>query len=397
MTAPTSAFRLVPEPVSPDWHRTPLQARDIGKPSAQAEGGEASACPNSIGATPLPKSSSRKRGAVGSPAPGDAHQVSASGRKKSTGHLSCENQAKPASGNSGDGVGDHADLIAEIVQSWRQRVRWLKAKNALVLQAKAFCRAMRDGDKAAGTKMFDDAKAGNAPLDGIALEPFLQSIEIFEGRLSAQNKHLEKLVRQLPIHAWMKTVKGFGGVSLAAMIGDATTIDPETGAILDIGTYKSVSALWKRMGLAVIDGGRQRKVADAELALIHGYSPSRRSTAWNLARSIIKAQIRADKTGDGEKIKGSNHALGPYGEFYIAEKARQMAICEVIAADPDLVKKYTRTAKKYSAKAHANNRAMRHMAKRLLRDLYLEWRRVSLRHEEHATQLVSARGDTNHA
>jgi hypothetical protein len=104
----------------------------------------------------------------------------------------------------------------------------------------------------------------------------------------------------------------------------------------DIGSYKSASAVWKRMGLAVIGGERQRRIAGAD-ALLHGYSPQRRAVAWNLGVSLMRAQ----KVGS------------EYRDFYDAEKEKQLA--------------------KGLTKGHAHNRACRHMTKRLLANLYGQW------------------------
>lgn len=269
-----------------------------------------------------------------------------------------------------------APAIVEIQQAYRQRVRWLKARNALILQAKAYCRAICMSDKEAGTQLFDEVKAGRGEMrDTIALGPFIRSIATFDADLAEVDKLLAKKAKALPVHAWTKSVKGFGDLSLAQLVGEAG----------DIGSYKSPSALWKRMGLAVIDGVRQRRVADAELALVHGYSPERRAVVWNIGNWLAMAQTRSAKGEDGKKIKGAESLPnGPFGAWMIEEKRRQMVKCEAIAADPEQVKKFTRTAEKYSPKAHAHNRAQRHMTKQLLLHFYLAWKGIERR--DHAAE-----------
>ena len=142
-------------------------------------------------------------------------------------------------------------------------------------------------------------------------------------------KRLEKLAQELPVWPWVAGVRGFGPLGLAQ-------IAAECG---DLHHYANPAKVWKRMGLALIDGQRQRKVSDPDLAARHGYSPQRRSIMYVLADSLIKSN------GDG-----------PYRTYYLAEKERQRAKL------PD------------APQAHIHNRALRHTAKRLLRDLWRAWR-----------------------
>lgn len=117
-----------------------------------------------------------------------------------------------------------------------------------------------------------------------------------------------------------------------------------------------VAAVWKRLGLAVIDGGRQRRVADADMAALHGYSPERRAVAWNVAEGIVRAQVRSQKNDAGEKIESI--AIGPYGQIYLDRKKVEMA-------------------KEGMTPKHADNRARRYMTKCLFRDMAAEWRRIA--------------------
>ncbi len=141
-------------------------------------------------------------------------------------------------------------------------------------------------------------------------------------------KRMEQLARQLPVWLWVADVRGFGPLSLAQIVGECG----------DLADYDNPAKVWKRMGLAVIDGQRQRRVSDPDEAAIHGYSPQRRSIMFNVAESLVKL----------------NH--GDYRAYYEAEKARQAGKL------PD------------GPKAHIDNRAKRHLAKRLLRDLWRAWR-----------------------
>jgi hypothetical protein len=144
----------------------------------------------------------------------------------------------------------HAPLIAKIQYLWRMRQRWHRAEKSLILQGKALCRAIVGGDKTEGSALFEKARKGDS-VDGIddatalALAPFLLSIDQFEKPRLKYEKELAKLARKLPAHDFVLGVFGVGDGGFASIVGEAG----------DIGSYKSVSALWKRMGLAVMSGG----------------------------------------------------------------------------------------------------------------------------------------------
>lgn len=223
-----------------------------------------------------------------------------------------------------------ADVIATIRELWRRRQSWHRAEKSLTLQAKAICRRYVGGDKDEADKLFAtveghtqfDPHVRNATVT-VAILPLMMARETVESHRAAVEKELVKLAQQLPVFEWADGIRGFGTLSLAALYGECG----------DISSYKSASAVWKRMGLAVIDGERQRRVAGAD-ALLHGYSPQRRSVAWNIGVSLMRSQ----KPGES------------YRDFYDTEKAKQLA--------------------KGLTKGHAHNRACRHMTKRLLAELY---------------------------
>ena len=261
--------------------------------------------------------------------------------------------------------------LAKVVYNWRLKQRWHKAEKSLVLQAKALLRGLCDGDKTKAAELyektyapfkrkrrpegFDELSACAAAVGddvAFALFPLIASVKQIETRREQIEKSLADSARELPIWPWVEQAHGFGALTLASIVGEAG----------DIGSYKSVSALWKRMGLAVVNGGRQRKVADAAGALEHGYSPPRRAVAYLLGQWLIMA---------GEK--------NPWRSVYTQRKEYELTRCEAIAADPELRKKYTRPSSdgkpaKYAPVAHANNRAARYMVKRVLRELYSAWR-----------------------
>lgn len=164
-------------------------------------------------------------------------------------------------------------------------------------------------------------------------------------------KEMERLAKLLPVWvAWGEGVRGFGAVSLAVIVGEAG----------DLSKYPKKSHLWKRMGLAVIDGVRQgglRKGASAEAWKAQKYSPPRRSRMWNVGDTMLKAQVRKIKDEAGEDT-GERTSLGEYGATYLARKAY------VLARNPDMTP------------MHAHRDSQRIMEKRLLLNLWQAWRRA---------------------
>ncbi len=176
------------------------------------------------------------------------------------------------------------------------------------------------------------------------------SRRIWDHMRADTEKQMIAIAKQLPVYPWWKAIKGAGDLGLAIIVG-------ESG---DLGSYRSKSALWKRLGLAVIDGGRQRKVA-GEAAMTHGYAPSRRAEVWTLADSLFKHQWRGADEETG-RVAGPS---GPYGEYYGRRKTylteRERGVNE---REP------------WSAK-HIDNDARRYMTKALIRDLRAAWRAAS--------------------
>jgi hypothetical protein len=256
-----------------------------------------------------------------------------SARPVRVGHLGADNHPATAL----------ADTIGQIVEHHRLRQDMIRARQRLKLQAQAVLRRLLDGDKVAAGKRWAQVKRDPAAPERAWLGAMLAAMEPLEAQQAATERTLAKLVRTLPIHAWAATVSGLGDVSLAGIIGECGGHAP--------GDFRTPAALWKRMGLGVISGGRQRRVA-GDAALEHGYSPTRRSLMWNVGECIIKAQVRAEKDADGTRT--GSRAIGPYGALYLERKAYEAGRVETAA--------------------HAHNRAKRYTEKRLLRDLWRAWR-----------------------
>lgn len=182
-------------------------------------------------------------------------------------------------------------------------------------------------------------------------------------------KDLVRLARRLPAYEWVKGVRGFGELSFARIIA-------ETG---DLSGYANPAKVWKRLGLAVIDGKSQRKARDVEKAKEQGYSPYRRAVAYVAFEPVLKAQsapkesggqngdeaqekLAAGANGVGQDLSDAHHAVaGPYRQLYDRKKAEYLARGEA--------------GEEGWTKLHAHRAAMRYASKRMFRDLWVAWRR----------------------
>lgn len=159
---------------------------------------------------------------------------------------------------------------------------------------------------------------------------FFAARDVIEEQRRAEEKELVRDAQLLPIMAWATAVRGLGPLSVAALVG-------ETGSP---GAYSTPSRMWKRLGLAVIDGRAQRRIAgNTDEAIRQGYSPSRRATVFLIGENLIRSSnVRARA-------------------IYDAVKAKELA-------------------KEGVTKGHAHKRALRVMQKRLVLAFWLAWRQL---------------------
>lgn len=265
-----------------------------------------------------------------------------------------------------------AATVAEIVTLHRLRQDMIRAQTKLSLQGQAAIRFMfQSDDDFANDEAKEKARKRTESLyKTIATDPahelhsyvapYLLAGKPLDEQRAAYEKRLVKAAKLLPVYDWVKGVKGFGDISFATIVGECG----------DIGTYKSVSAVWKRLGLAVIDGNRQGnpgKSASADDWIAHGYNRQRRSVSWNARQHVIGGM------GKWRPIYGADVRadldLTYYQQVY-AERARYES--------EKLGLPVTESATgKESYKMHAANRAHRYIEKRLVKHLYLEWRRAA--------------------
>ncbi len=227
----------------------------------------------------------------------------------------------------------------------RQRQDLLSAEVRMTMQIKAICRRLVKGDTSEAALLYD-AISGNSshPQANIAVlvtEPLVAARSTISACRIAVERIMEHEVKHLPIWPRVKATPGFGALSLASIIG-------ETG---DLANYSTHSKLWKRLGLAVIDGERQRRVLGAA-AIEHGYNASRRAVVWTVGQCVFRAQSQRIDKRTGEITKPA----GPYRLGYDARKELELARVET--------------------RGHAHNRAARYMEKKLIRNLWRAWREL---------------------
>jgi hypothetical protein len=158
---------------------------------------------------------------------------------------------------------------------------------------------------------------------------------------------MEKLARKLPGYGFAKSVAGFGDLGFAVLVGEAG----------DLAKYETVShsrgyeKLWKRLGLAPYNGQalsnwrRQGGLSAGEWEVL-GYAPKRRAEVF----AVIEDPL----------FRHQSSRKGPYHAIYLKRRER------TDETHPDW------------SKGHSHGDAKRIMIKRLVQDLWEEWRRCCL-------------------
>lgn len=182
-------------------------------------------------------------------------------------------------------------------------------------------------------KQIEFAQAIAAKVNPI-LKPALKA---FHKERIALDRELGKLAEQLPeeVYSWAMNIRGVGRLGLSLIIG-------ATG---DLSKYSGPSKVWKRLGIAVIDGERQRKIAGKTpekklLAIRHGFNPTRRALVYNISEALMKQN------------------RGEYKTLYDERKALELERL------PDIPK---------GRKAWAHQRALRYMVRRFILHLWCKW------------------------
>ena len=143
--------------------------------------------------------------------------------------------------------------------------------------------------------------------------------------------------------AFVLPLYGFGALSLAQIVGEAG----------DLLNYANPAKVWKRFGLAVINGERQQKKTNVDLAALHGYSPRRHSIIFVISDSLLKKQ-------------------NDYKALYDARKTYEVekAVAAGLTVAPQAVISRKKDKEKYRSAGHIHMRSQRYVAKRLLRNVW---------------------------
>ena len=206
--------------------------------------------------------------------------------------------------------------------------------------------------------------------------------------LKITEKEMTVLAKKLPIYMWSEGVRGLGPLGIATIIGETgdLTKDPTTEGVMGYATHERV---WKRLGLAVINGRRQGDPgpgATSELWIEHGYRKIRRSQCWKINDSLIRAQWRGAKEDDDTGEITDGYALGPYGELYARQKIEEHRRNDSgeYAEQAAKIVSETRGRRKVPhpenvagrlTKKHLDNKARRIVEKQLIEDIWREWNR----------------------
>jgi hypothetical protein len=261
-----------------------------------------------------------------------------------------------------------APLVVTIRELWRRRQSWHRAEKSLTLAASAICRryvgVQGKADKpglAKAKALLEQIEAGTDTSEAsIAVLPILMARQQIEPHRLSVEKVLENLAKDLPVADVVEETKGLGYLGLAGIVGEA-------GAV---GEYRTVQGLWKRFGLAVIDGKKQGKRTDAIEALEHGYSPPRRSVMWNVGCGLIGGMGNGVRPVIGESME-DRPDLSQWQKLFV-QRLRFEAERDPSHRKDDVERKGD-TYESYSK--HAANRARRYVEKQFLRHLWCLWKR----------------------
>lgn len=267
---------------------------------------------------------------------------------------------------------DVSETIAAIRSAHRERMFAMEQRKRADLALGSFLRSglgwRRDGDPKenkeiaalatdlikCGEKLF---KGKEHPLSdslpwvkyGSMITASIMARAPFDGIESDQTKNMERLAMQLPVWAaFGKNVRGFGARSLAVIVGEAG----------DLSAYPKKGHLWKRMGVAVMEGVRQgglSKSAGAEAWIAHGYNRKRRSQMFIIGDVLVKVGA---------------HYRQVYLDRKAFEQARAIAAGLIVAPAAKIPAK---RKSEFICDGHIHRRAQRYMEKKLLRDLRQAW------------------------
>lgn len=189
------------------------------------------------------------------------------------------------------------------------------------------------------------------------LKILLEDLDGFEADIV---KELQKIMKDHPLGPWVKKQKGVGekqAARLLAAVGDPYWIDEaefeqEDGTITKReARARTVSELWAYAGLHVDNASgtavRRRKGVQSN------WKTEIKTRAYLIAEACVKAGVRKDPADEDKRISTSE-----YGKVYLERRA------------------HTATTHPDWTAGHSHNDALRIVSKALLKDMWLESKRL---------------------
>ena len=181
-----------------------------------------------------------------------------------------------------------------------------------------------------------------------------QSREAWDKIRNERTRTMARLAKELPAAAFVDGVTGFGLVGFAQIVGECGNLS----------NYANPGKVWKRMGLAPYDGlamsswrrttWRPRTLTSEEW-IDNPFNAERYAIVAQIATWLVNAQmIGAEKSGTRY-----GQPKGPYGEYYLHRREH------TAQTHPDWTD------------MHARLDALRYTIKKLIRDLWSEWRKAN--------------------
>jgi hypothetical protein len=194
------------------------------------------------------------------------------------------------------------------------------------------------------------AERGKSNFDAQFEKDMIESTAM-DGVIKNFKKMMTTEGKLVPIWPWLIGIRGMGEGGLAAQL---------IAQIDDIQKFDTVASLWRFAGFAVFDGKAEKNQKGEK----SHFNRRLKGVCFNIADQFIKQQTPG------------------YIEIYYAEKERQRGLnpdilcrtCGVKWEDCPDKKKHI----KIFTDAHIHNRAWRKMVKEFLKDLWLEWNRMTI-------------------
>jgi hypothetical protein len=227
-------------------------------------------------------------------------------------------------------------------------------------------------------KLDDQEKEQSKKIVGVVLAAKRAACSFDIPQLAFQEQMVELVTLAAPkcVLEWVETVNGFGLPGLALILGATGDLTAIYSPIPEECNYTGPAKVWKRMGLAVIDGCAQghptgvymdadgvlhKEKVSNDMWAAHGYCPARRSIMHVIGDVLHRTNNYGRKRqSDGTLSEGTP---GRYNQAYLEYRAQDEQ------KHPDFG--FSKTGKKVSM--HYHMRALRITEKLLLKDLWNMW------------------------